>query len=391
MSGNVMPEVGSAAEVEKRELLARVLKSRCFRRAPKLREFLRFVCEKAIESDTAAIREQDVGCAVHQRPKDYSPSEDNIVRVEARNLRKKLDEYFETEGKDEPLTINIPTGTYVPLFVRRGASKRNQAGSGLPAHAARPAPLVPARISFRTGAIWFAALALVIFATLMALHGRASRRDASVERVVAPPVSLWPLLFDDRHNTLVVPSDSAFVLTQDFLKENLTLADYLKPRFGLAGRNGKRGLDPAVAATTERYYTSFASARLLGRIAQIPGVSKTRLDFRFPRHFNVRDFKGNHVVLLGSTRSNPWVELFAEKLNFQFEYDFDLEGAVVRNRSPQNGEQAIYREATKDGKSIEMFSVAALLPNLAPRRQRAYTLGSPHGGHRSSRRMAAEP
>src|SRR5207302_1998702 len=49
--------------------------------------------------------------------------EDNIVRVQARHLRAKLEQYFDTEGKDEPMVVTIPRGSYVPTFEARPAAE----------------------------------------------------------------------------------------------------------------------------------------------------------------------------------------------------------------------------------------------------------------------------
>src|ERR1700748_2919461 len=49
----------------------------------------------------------------------FNPNDDNIVRVQAGHLRKKLDQYFSSEGREEPYVPVIPRGTYVPHFVTR--------------------------------------------------------------------------------------------------------------------------------------------------------------------------------------------------------------------------------------------------------------------------------
>jgi hypothetical protein len=45
---------------------------------------------------------------------------DPIVRVQARNLRLRLERYYAGLGAQDPLVIEMPQGTYVPVFRRRG-------------------------------------------------------------------------------------------------------------------------------------------------------------------------------------------------------------------------------------------------------------------------------
>jgi len=58
-----------------------------FQRSPRLRELLVYICDKAIQNRPEDLREQQIGCAIFGRKPDYSPGEDNIVRVEMRQLR----------------------------------------------------------------------------------------------------------------------------------------------------------------------------------------------------------------------------------------------------------------------------------------------------------------
>ena len=98
------------------ELARTVAASTSFHRSPRLRELLLYICERTVQNRQAELREQQIGCAVFGRKPDYNPGEDNIVRVEIRQLRKRLEEYFATEGKDEPFVIVIPKGAYIPMF-----------------------------------------------------------------------------------------------------------------------------------------------------------------------------------------------------------------------------------------------------------------------------------
>jgi len=101
------------------EVVQRVAGSASFQRSPRLRELLLYICERSLQNRTEELREQQIGCGVFGRKSDYNPGEDNIVRVEIRQLRKRLQEYFANEGKDDPYEILIPKGAYVPVIELR--------------------------------------------------------------------------------------------------------------------------------------------------------------------------------------------------------------------------------------------------------------------------------
>src|SRR5258708_36571950 len=105
------------------ELVQRVAASTGFRKAARVRDFLLYVCARALEQHTDEITEQQVGTNVFGRPADYNPGDDNVVRAQARVLRTKLEKYFAAvKGHAEPIVITIPKGTYVPVFEPRPAA-----------------------------------------------------------------------------------------------------------------------------------------------------------------------------------------------------------------------------------------------------------------------------
>ena len=121
------------------ELVLRVAESAHFQKSPKLRDFLLYVCERTLQNRQDEVREHQIGNQVFGRRQTYSPAEDNIVRVEARQLRKRLDEYFAVECKDEPVVIVIPKGTYIPSFAPRPMPEPVNGTAITPAPAVAPA------------------------------------------------------------------------------------------------------------------------------------------------------------------------------------------------------------------------------------------------------------
>jgi TolB-like protein/Flp pilus assembly protein TadD len=99
-----------------RQELARILQSQIFVQSERLSRFLRFTVEHAISGKEDGLKEYIIGTEVYDRKPPYHPSQDSIVRTEARRLRSKLKEYYESEGKDDQVFIYFRPGSYVPVF-----------------------------------------------------------------------------------------------------------------------------------------------------------------------------------------------------------------------------------------------------------------------------------
>lgn len=84
-------EPRASTVAEHRALLQRVLWSPQIAKASRIREFLEYVCEQALQNPSAEIHEQEIGYRVFGRSPDYDTAVDNVVRVTASQARKKLE------------------------------------------------------------------------------------------------------------------------------------------------------------------------------------------------------------------------------------------------------------------------------------------------------------
>jgi len=93
-------------------------------RNPRLAELLTFVADKYFSGQTDDITEFNIATEVFGRSKNnFVASQDSIARVEAYRLRKKLKEYYESEGKDHTVWISLPSGSYIPIFTHHAAAE----------------------------------------------------------------------------------------------------------------------------------------------------------------------------------------------------------------------------------------------------------------------------
>jgi len=114
-------------EAEERQELQTILQSGILKKAPNLQSFLEFVAEEHFAGRADQVKEYNIAVRALHRRESFDPESDTIVRVTAHALRKKLEQYYATEGSNHAVHIHLPAGKYVLLFV----SKQPDLGAAL--------------------------------------------------------------------------------------------------------------------------------------------------------------------------------------------------------------------------------------------------------------------
>ncbi len=101
--------------------LEKVVGSAEMRRSKKLCQFLRYTVTEVLCGHGSELKEYAIAVGVFRRGREFDPGADPIVRVQAARLRSKLDRYYQSEGRNDPVRIDYPVGGYSPIFSRREA------------------------------------------------------------------------------------------------------------------------------------------------------------------------------------------------------------------------------------------------------------------------------
>jgi hypothetical protein len=96
--------------------LDRMLKSRHFRSSRRYPAFLAHIVRRRLEGDVDSLKERILGIEVFKRPHDYDTGADPVVRITAGEVRKRIALYYHDEGTEQELRIELPAGSYVPVF-----------------------------------------------------------------------------------------------------------------------------------------------------------------------------------------------------------------------------------------------------------------------------------
>jgi hypothetical protein len=346
------------------ELVERIVASPCFVKSPRLCSFLVYICDLYLQGRADEINELNIGEALFDRPANYDPSADGIVRSHASRLRQRLDQYFSEEGAQESIRLLIPKGGYMPVFESRTLSRPHPETLSL-IRSADPVvaplkhePLAQTDRNFRLLWILSVALALACMAIVYLLV-----RDGAGMQVAAIKHPLWGRLFGPDHPTMVVASDTGLTSLQTLTGRKVSLAEYLNGDYR-AHIIAPAGTTADVVSTLgSRRYTSIVDLDIVSKLYQIPGIPLGRTQIRYSRDLRLNDLKSGPVILLGAQEGTPWVELFEHHMNFVLLHDHQRHSFVVINRSPRGTELSRYEADSVDPQQ-KVYGLIALRPNL---------------------------
>ncbi len=178
------PEPGNAGEADRqpppeavREQLERILASAQFIATDRLRSFLRFVVEQTLAGCADRLKAYTIALEVLGRDATFDSQNDPVVRMEAGKLRRRLERYYLGAGREDPIRIEIPKGTYVPTFTFHDDAEGTEEATE------HRVPLSRRRLS-RRGLV---ALAGAVVASLVLLTTIWLRPEAPTQELAAVP------------------------------------------------------------------------------------------------------------------------------------------------------------------------------------------------------------
>mgnify|MGYP005813127713 CR=1 FL=1 len=105
------------------EQLQKIFRHPQFRESDVLKKFLEFIVVETLEGRSHCLKEYTIAVQALNKPLNFKPQENSIVRIHAGRLRRALNNYYENVDSADEIRIYIPKGNYVPLF---GADAREE-------------------------------------------------------------------------------------------------------------------------------------------------------------------------------------------------------------------------------------------------------------------------
>jgi hypothetical protein len=361
---------------EIKRALDRILNSKHFSQAPKKRKFVQLICDYHLAGRAKEINEHLIGLEVYERSDRYSPAEDPVVRVAAHDVRKRLEQYYLHEGRNDEVRLEIPVGSYEPVFKLASdiPAEIETHPSGAHALAAiqdrspHPAQLENEgrrrRLTWTIGAL--AAVAIIVLA--INIWRKNQTPSLTAEQDVYDPV--WGRFFKSQDPTIQVLSNPpVYVLVNkadpDVLRKNsIDLSkDASKDLFELLKQTGQG--EPEYLAPPKLYLSPVSHTGIGEAIGAhlITSLFRSRnlgINLKQSRNLTGEDLKDRNLIMLGGRWSNAWAGKMSVKEDFYFTPQIS-----IANGAPQPGEQSEYRTKFDEqtGQILEDYALITVKPS----------------------------
>jgi hypothetical protein len=96
--------------------LERVQASRFFKNSQRSRQFLEYIVTRKLAGHGEELKERTIGTELFQRPANYATGDDPVVRVQAGEVRRRLEQFYQAEPERPIVRIELAVGSYAPQF-----------------------------------------------------------------------------------------------------------------------------------------------------------------------------------------------------------------------------------------------------------------------------------
>lgn len=324
-------------EDREKELYA-LLHSGIVREKTHLRALLEYLGNKGIEAPDEPLKEYTIGLEALGKPAQYDPRLDPSVRVEVAKLRQKILEYYRTTGSGHPIRMDIPKGTYLPVFSEAPLVSRGPRWHSLP---------------------WGWIAALIAVAVLAAWAGSLFIDRSDHPRLEANLEAFWAPHFDGTP-TLLVLGAPVFLkmqgsyfrnprvnLPEAFTEDSKTqrVLDVLKPK----------EIRPVYT------YTGIGEAVALFHVTRVLAAGGAGLRVEQSNTVGLEDIKNSHIIFIGGRKYNPQLPELPVKPKFE------AVNRKIINLEPMAGEPAEYLTVSSSphGEITEEYALISIYPGFS--------------------------
>ena len=360
-------EIQRFSEQAIREQLDRLTRSEALKRSRRLQQFLRYVTELTLAGEESTINEYLLGVEVFERGPHYNAADDSIVRRQAHALRHKLADYYATEGKQDPIRIEIPLGHYVPIFQSNDQAVEVEASVVAPP-VSESKPRTPNVALTTLFAVLGLALAFWLGHEFPTSQSSAEIRGAGASET--PSVrELWQSWLDAEQAPLVVFSSPMSAVVKQFdvplppdsepprlaMPEGLDQA--FRERLGLS-QEGYLYLLPTIGETK--------SGESLGAVQLANLFAANRMPIRATTAalLTWEDFRQRNLILFGHNEQNSWMDPLLQHYPFQLRATSGEVQRRIVNAKPKAGEPEYYQidYPSNSSESTIEYALVSMLP-----------------------------
>jgi len=332
--------------------LDKILASSFFRSAARSKQFLKYVIEHQLDGHPELLKERTIGTEVFLRPPGYSTGDDPVVRVQAGEVRRRLESYYQATPDEPPVRIELPVGSYSPVFHWTSTAAATPHPTPHP-----PAPeSVPANHRVRNWAIAIVLSGLAIAAVILFLTANRAAPQRSILEQFWNPVfaTQQPVLICLAKPVAYRPSQDIYdryarkhpgTFENEAERANTPLP--LDPNQKLAWNDMYIYSDYGVSAGD--VYAAVSLSALMGKIGKPSQV-------RIGANYSFEDLRNSPSVVVGAF-NNKWTMQLTSTLHFAFIEDGDQ--YMIREQAP--GTRVWRTKLGARGETSEDFAIVSRL------------------------------
>ncbi len=309
--------------------LERILQSSAFRGSHRSQEFLRYIVEKTLVPQLSDLKERHIAVELFGRPPAANLAEDTIVRVTAREVRRRLQQFYASpEGAGAVLQIHLSPGSYVPEFelvepgieVLRPIAEEKGEGA---------APRPSRRRLFPRLAAW--ALAPAVIAVVLAWP---ELREAGASREAALAESFWrPVIHSGEEIVIGIPHPIVYQPSLRALRESARRQPAQEIPFQRPLALRPEELNGADFVAVQDQYVAFGDLLAASHLHAMMAVRQKRVRLRSASKINPADLKEAPSIQIGAF-SNSWTLELGRDLRFRFSRTQDGRSCILDTATP---------------------------------------------------------
>ncbi|MGA2806522.1 MAG: hypothetical protein ABSE87_00235 [Terracidiphilus sp.] len=357
----VLPSSANGKDEKRRAVLLeleKILTSPFFRSAARSKQFLDYVVKHQLEGHPELLKERTIGTEVFLRPAGYATGDDPVVRVQAGEVRRRLEQYYQAGPSDSKVRIELPVGSYSPAFHWASAAPAIEAPHShppLPSPEPEPQPRSGShRAKWWTIGVACCVLALAAGAAFLVMH-RTAQQKSVIEQ-------FWSPVFATQQPVLICLSKPVVYRPTQEIYQRYTRTHPNTFQTEVERTNQPLPLNPDENIPWGELYIpsdygvalgdAYAAVSLSAQLGKIGKLAQVRIG----TNYSFEDLRNSPAVVVGAF-NNKWTMQLTSNLHFAFVEEH--EEFMIREES---GQRRIW-ETRKGprGETIEDFALVSRL------------------------------
>jgi len=314
-------------------------------------KLLRYLAKHALDHPGSPIKEYQIATEVFARSEDFDPQLDSMVRVQAGRLRGKLSEYYNSDGTEDPVVVELPKGTYILTFHQRvppAARAHTDAAGEKTWEGVR---VGQSHRQWVLASVSLAVLLLVAAGVILTLISSRNAAQAGVQEVAPAAFRVfWNGFVSGQEEPWVIFSNAAFVG---------------RPETGMRYYDNGRDKGSFILD----HYTGVGEVLAVHELDRVFGLLHRQIRVKRGSLFSLDDAKNNNLIFIGSPFENlTLLELpGTQEFIFQRMVSGPRKGdEAIVNLRPQPGESKEYFPSPGNAPLNEDYAVVGLVRGLNP-------------------------